>query len=104
METLKQHERDFRKVINNRIVHCDKQLHRNVNNISHRDKYIIYFNNGEHFSIPVIEALDDALTQNIEEWSVLIWQQIVRQLWEDNNRDKNLFYIATEMLLVKDHS
>ena len=47
-----------------------------------------------------MEALKEALVQNIEHWNSLIWQQIVRQLWENNSRDKNLFYIATESLLV----
>ena len=49
-----------------------------------------------------MKALKEALVQNIEYWNSLIWQQIIRQLWEENNRNKNLFYIATEMLLVKD--
>lgn len=102
METLKSHESEFKQVISNRIAHCDKQLRKNINNIDSRNEYIIHFNNGEHYSIPVIRALEDALIQNIRQWSSLVWQQIIRQLWEENNRNKNLFYIATEMLLVKD--
>lgn len=102
METLKPHESEFKQVISDRIAHCDKQLRKNINNIAYRNECIIHFNNGEHYSIPVIRALEDALTQNIGQWTSLVWQQIVRQLWEDNNRNKNLFYIATEVLLIID--
>lgn len=101
MEALNPHEYEFKQVISNRITHCDKQLRKNINNIAYRNECFIHFNNGEHYSIPVIRELEDALTQSILQWTSLVWQQIVRQLWEENNRNKNLFYIATEMLLVK---
>lgn len=100
METLKSRESEFKQVIVNRITHCNEQLKNNE--IVDKDDNFFFFKNGEHYSIPVIRALTDALMQNIEQWNPLIWQQIVRQLWEENNRNKNLFYIATEMLLVKD--
>lgn len=102
METLKSRESEFRQVISNRITHCNNQLKSNEQFITYEDDWIITFLNGEHYSKPVMKALEDALTQNIEQWTSLVWQQIVRQLWEDNNRDKNLFYIATEILLTKD--
>ena len=101
MDTLKSsHESEFKQVILNRIVHCNEQLKNNE--IIDKNDTFFFFKNGGHYSIPVIRALVDALMQNIEQWSSLVWQQIVRQLWEENNRNKNLFYIATEMLLVKD--
>ena len=102
METLKSHEYEFKQVISNRIAHCDNQLKNNGQFITYEDEWIITFLNGEHYSKPVMKALKDALVQDIEQWTSLVWQQIVRQLWEDNNRDRSLFYIATEMLLIKD--
>lgn len=99
METLKlSYESKFKQIILNRITHCNEQLKNNE--IIDKDDNFFFFKNGEHYSIPVIRALIDALTQNIEQWSPLVWQQIVRQLWEENNRNKVLFYIATERLLV----
>ena len=98
MEALKSYEFEFKQVISNRIAHCNGQLKNNE--VIAEDDNFFFFKNGEHYSKPVMEALKEALVQNIEHWNSLIWQQIVRQLWEDDSRDKNLFYIATESLLV----
>lgn len=100
MEALKSRESEFKQIISNRIAHCNEQLKNNE--VIAEDDNFFFFKNGEHYSKPVMKALKEALVQNIEYWNSLIWQQIIRQLWEENNRNKNLFYIATEMLLVKD--
>lgn len=91
---------DCKQAIKNRIAHCEQQLAEN--NIRHEDEFLIIFTNGNHYSKPVMRALKEALTiQDFRKWDALVWQQIVRQLWEENNRDKKLFYFATEMLLTK---
>lgn len=100
MYNPKLYEDDFRKVISNRIKHCEDQLKNNKKSIIREDEYYIFFKNGEHYSKPVMKALVEALTQDINDWNALVWQQIVRQLWEDNSRDKELFYIATEHILI----
>ena len=94
MEALKSRESEFKQIISNRIAHCNGQLKNNE--VIAEDDNFFFFKNGEHYSKPVMEAL----VQNIEHWNALVWQQIVRQLWEEDSRDKNLFYIATESLLV----
>lgn len=100
MEALKSRESEFKQIISNRIAHCNEQLKNNE--VIAEDDNFFFFKNGEHYSKPVMKALKDALVQDIEQWTSLVWQQIVRQLWEDNNRDRSLFYIATEILLIKD--
>ena len=79
METLKSYEFEFKQVISKRNAHCNRQLKNNE--VIAEDDNFFFFKNGEH-------------------WNALVWQQIVRQLWEEDSRDKNLFYIATESLLV----
>lgn len=92
---------DCKQVIKNRIAHCEQQLADNKNNIRYEDEFLIIFTNGDHYSKPVMSALKEALTiQDFRQWNALVWQQIVRQLWEDDSRDKKLFYFATEMLLT----
>ena len=91
-------EFEFKRVIDARIAHCDVQLENRK--IIDEDEIFVYFDNGEHYSKPVMKALKEALTQSITQWRPLIWQQIVRQLWEEDSRNRTLFYFATEELLV----
>ena len=92
---------DCKQAIKNRIAHCEQQLADNKNNIRHEDENFVIFTNGDHYSKPVMRALKEALTiQDFRQWNALVWQQVVRQLWEADNRDKKLFYFATEMLLT----
>lgn len=79
METLKSYESEFKQVISNRIAHCNNQLKNNE--ILAEDDNFFFFKNGGHYSKPVMKALKEALTQNFIQWSSLVWQQIVRQLW-----------------------
>ena len=36
----------------------------------------------------------------MKEWSAIIWQQIIRQLAIEQSTDVDLYYVATEWLLV----
>ena len=87
----------FKAIIESRMTHCFTKLLQNLSSAQVTDfgRQIVIFKGG-HFSMPVYEALEEALGQDMEQWSALVWQQILRQMFEDNNRDFLLHQIATE--------
>ena len=90
---------EFIEVIRRRILHCEENCLYNLDEAQVCERQTIVWTGG-HFSIPVHAALRRALTCAPHEWDRLVWQQIVRQLYEDEMKDEVLFRIATEALLV----
>lgn len=93
----------FTTLLNNRINHCYEELK------SHADEAKVINNNQTivwkdgHFSLPVFEVLLAAKGLKMKEWSVIIWQQIIRQMAIEHSTDTDLYYVATEWLLLKAH-
>lgn len=97
-ELLKKHESFFRKMIDNRIDHCECQLAENINKAQRTQQIIVW--EGGHFSIPVWTELVNSRKQKLTEWSALVWEQIIRQMGRENEHfDAVLWDIASEMLL-----
>lgn len=94
-------ETQFCEVIRRRIHHCETACLNNLQDatVCPDMETIVWL--GGHFNIAVHEELVKALDQKPKEWSTLIWQQIVRQMYEEQNQDEIMFRIATEMLAVK---
>lgn len=103
---LKEYEQAFKDIILSRIKHCKSELDKHLLN----DTAYIYYDNmvvykdGGHFNRAVFTLLTKAVHRSIEEWNILIWQQIIRQMYtesiENTYESKLLFNIATEQMLV----
>ena len=93
----------FKRVITRRMCHCATSLLYKYKQASKTPsgKYVM-FNDNTHFSKPVYEALLSALETHYEEWSSLVWLQVVRQMHSEHSTDDEMFDIATEFLLVAD--
>lgn len=94
--TMKDYEHQFRQLIERRIQHCEEQLKANLHNANSLcDGQIIVWPRG-HFSYPVYEALIDSHNMAIEEWSALVWEQIIRQMAREHSNNVIMYDIASE--------
>lgn len=91
-------EKFFRKVIEARIDHCVGNLKAHAGEAKVAFVTVVWKDG--HFSVPVYESLLEAQDQDIRDWSALVWQQIIRQMIEDECKDNLMFRIATEFILV----
>lgn len=93
----------FTTLLNNRINHCYEELksHANEARVINNQTMVVWKDG--HFSLPVFEELLAAKELKMKEWSVLIWQQIIRQMAIEQSTDTDLYYVATEWLLWKAH-
>lgn len=102
----KQNEKEYRvlftTLLNNRINHCYEELKKHVDEAKVTNNKVIVWKGG-HFSYPVFEELLVAKELKMEEWPMLIWQQIIRQMAIEQSTDTDLYYAATEWLLCKAH-
>lgn len=88
----------FRRMIQNRINHCETQLNIHLHEAKSLGQIIIW--EGGHFAIPVWEQLTETQNQYIQDWSALVWEQIIRQMGrEQEHFDAILWDIASEMCL-----
>ena len=96
-------DRYFKSVITRRLCHCAANLISKYGRASKTPsgKYVM-FDDNTHFSKPVYEVLLSALDVRYEEWSPIVWQQIVRQLHAEHSTDDEMFDIATGFFLVAD--
>lgn len=89
---------EFIEVIRRRIHHCEQNC---LNNLAEaqvcNDGQTIVWAGG-HFAIPVHAALIQALECEPHEWHLPVWQQIIRQMYEDEMQNEILFRVATETL------
>ena len=93
----------FTTLLNNRINHCYEELKSHADEAKvNNNQTIVVWEDG-HFSLPVFEELLAAKELKMELWSVLIWQQIIRQMAIEQSTDTDLYYVATEWLLLKVH-
>lgn len=100
-EEIKDIESEFKTLIQTRIFRCVGSViaaRNNKKEISNYHNKCLFWDD-KHFSVPVCDALEEALDQTIDQWSKLVWQQIVR-LYVDYNYNSQLFQYATEKLLV----
>ena len=98
--TVKDYDDKFRELIKNRLEHCENSLKDNLNHAYSTNSGLMIIWKGGHFSYPVYEALVQSLTIPTEEWSALIWEQIIRQMADEKCTDTQMYYIASEYLLV----
>lgn len=96
----KEYQALFTTLLNNRINHCYKELKSHADEARVINNQIIVWKDG-HFSLPVFEELLTAKELKMKEWSVIIWQQIIRQMAIEQSTDTDLYYVATEWLLWK---
>ena len=90
----------FTTLLNNRINHCYEELKSHADEAKvNNNQTIIIWKDG-HFSLPVFEELLAAKELKMKEWSVIIWQQIIRQMAIEQSTDVDLYYVATEWLLM----
>lgn len=91
----------FTTLLNNRINHCYEELksHTDEARVINNQTMIVWKDG--HFSLPVFEELLAAKELKMKEWSVIIWQQIIRQMAIEQSTDTDLYYVATEWLLWK---
>ena len=90
----------FTTLLNNRINHCYEELKSHVDEAKvNNNQTIIIWKDG-HFSLPVFEELLAAKELKMKEWSIIIWQQIIRQMAIEQSTDVDLYYVATEWLLM----
>lgn len=91
---------EFAEVIRRRIHHCEENCLHNLAEaqVCNDGQTIVW--TGGHFSIPVHAELRKALYCAPHEWNRLVWQQIIRQMYEDEVKNEILFQVATEVLLV----
>ena len=90
------HESFFRKMIENRIKHCEENLKENLHHaVKAMHGQMILWENG-HFSLPVYNALIESRKLHVYDWSALIWEQIIRQMAREKNIDPLMFDIASE--------
>ena len=93
----------FTTLLNNRINHCYEELKSHADEAKvNNNQTIVVWKDG-HFSLPVFEELLAAKELKMKEWSVIIWQQIIRQMAIEQSTDADLYYVATEWLLMKAH-
>lgn len=90
----------FTTLLNNRINHCYEELksHADEARVINNQTMVVWKDG--HFSLPVFEELLAAKELKMKEWSVIIWQQIIRQMAIEQSTDTDLYYIATEWLLM----
>lgn len=91
----------FTTLLNNRINHCYEELKSHADEAKVNNNQTIVFWKDGHFSLPVFEELLAAKELKMKEWSVIIWQQIIRQMAIEQSTDTDLYYVATEWLLRK---
>ena len=90
----------FTTLLNNRINHCYEELKSHADEAKvNNNQTIVVWKDG-HFSLPVFEELLAAKELKMKEWSVIIWQQIIRQMAIEQSTDVDLYYVATEWLLM----
>ena len=91
----------FTTLLNNRINHCYEELNSHADEAEvNNNQTIVAWKDG-HFSLPVFEELLASKKLKMKEWSIIIWQQIVRQMAIEQSTDVDLYYVATEWLLLK---
>ena len=95
----KEYQALFTTLLNNRINHCYEELKRHANEAKVTNNQIIVFWKDGHFSLPVFEELLAAKELKMKKWSIIIWQQIIRQMAIEQSTDTDLYYVATEWLL-----
>lgn len=95
----KEYQALFTTLLNNRINHCYKELKSHADKAKVTDNKVIVWKDG-HFSLPIFEELLAAKELKMERWSALIWQQIIRQMAIEQSTDTDLYYVATEQLLM----
>ena len=93
----------FTTLLNNRINHCYEELKSHADEAKVNNNQTIVFWKDGHFSLPVFEELLAAKELKMKEWSIIIWHQIVRQMAIEQSTDADLYYVATEWLLLKAH-
>ena len=90
----------FTTLLNNRINHCYEELKSHADEAKvNNNQTIVVWKDG-HFSLPVFEELLAAKELKMKEWSVIIWQQIIRQMAIEQSTDVDLYYVATKWLLM----
>ena len=97
--SLQEAENFFREVIKSRINHCVNNLKAHANEAKVASIAVVWPTG--HFSVPVYESLLEAQNQDWKDWSPPIWQQIIRQMAEEDCKNNIMFRIATEFILVK---
>ena len=97
--SLQEAENFFREVIKSRINHCVNNLKAHANEAKVASIAVVWPTG--YFSVPVYESLLEAQNQDWKDWSPLIWQQIIRQMMEEDCKNNIMFRIATEFILVK---
>ena len=90
----------FTTLLNNRINHCYEELKSHADEAKVNNNQTIVFWKDGHFSLPVFEELLAAKELKMKEWSVIIWQQIIRQMAIEQSTDVDLYYVATKWLLM----
>ena len=102
-QSQKEYQVLFTTLLNNRINHCYEELKSHADEAKVNNNQTIVFWKDGHFSLPVFEELLAAKELKMEEWSIIIWQQIIRQMAIEQSTDADLYYVATEWLLLKAH-
>ena len=102
-QSEKEYQVLFTTLLNNRINHCYEELKSHADEAKVNNNQTIVFWKDGHFSLPVFEELLAAKELKMEEWSIIIWQQIIRQMAIEQSTDADLYYVATEWLLLKAH-
>ena len=97
--SLQEVENFFREVIKSRINHCVNNLKAHANEAKVNLTTVVWPTG--YFSIPVYESLLEAQNQDWRDWSPLIWQQIIRQMAEEDCKNNIMFKIATKFILCK---
>ena len=97
--SLQEAENFFREVIKSRINHCVNNLKAHANEAKAGLTTVVWPTG--YFSVPVYESLLKAQNQDWRDWSPLIWQQIIRQMAEEDCKNNIMFKIATEFILCK---
>lgn len=92
--TIKDYEDEFRKLIENRLQHCEEQFRTNLQHAKSNGNIIVW--NGGHFSYPTYEALVNSRKEAIEEWNGLVWEQIIRQMAREHCDNVIMYDIASE--------
>lgn len=93
----------FKRVITRRMDHCAiSLLYKYAQASKTPSEEYVMFDDNARFSKPVYKAMLSALDTRHEEWSPIIWQQVVRQMHSEHSTDDEMFDIATEFFLVAD--
>ena len=99
--SLQEAENFFREVIKSRINHCVNNLKAHANEAKVASSIVVWPTG--HFSVPVYESLLEAQNLDWDDWSPLIWQQIIRQMAEEGCKNNIMFRIATELILFTEY-